>query len=250
MAARYLIRLDDASEYMHHEKWAPFFALLDAYAIKPIVAVIPCNRDPNMVHGAPDADFWAKVRQWQAKGYHIALHGFEHRYRTRESGIIGGNRRSEFAGVPLDEQVAMLSSAYAKFKEEGVTAGIFVAPAHTFDRNTLQALARATPIRILSDGFYMNALRKGEFHWIPQQLWSPRPKSRGLWTICYHPETAGGAQVEELAAFLKIHADQMVDPGSLAFGTMRTEDRWFNAAVRCRRALATLARRTLGMTRA
>jgi hypothetical protein len=38
--------------------------------------------------------------------------------------------------------------------------------------------------------------------WIPQQLWQPVEKRRGLWTICTHCNSATGAEVDALVAFM------------------------------------------------
>jgi len=45
----YLIRLDDASEFMDIDKWTTMEILLDNYRIKPIVGVIPDNNDGDLV---------------------------------------------------------------------------------------------------------------------------------------------------------------------------------------------------------
>lgn len=47
--SQYIMRLDDASEYMDVEKWQRMEDLLDKYHIKPIVGVIPDNQDSDMV---------------------------------------------------------------------------------------------------------------------------------------------------------------------------------------------------------
>ena len=41
----YLVRLDDASEYMDIEKWKIVEGILDKYQIKPLVGIIPDNKD-------------------------------------------------------------------------------------------------------------------------------------------------------------------------------------------------------------
>ena len=46
----YLIRLDDASEYMDLDKWSRMEELLDKYNIKPIFGIIPDNQDPKLVY--------------------------------------------------------------------------------------------------------------------------------------------------------------------------------------------------------
>lgn len=45
----YCIRLDDACPQMNAEKWARIERILDKYKVKPIVGVIPENRDPDFV---------------------------------------------------------------------------------------------------------------------------------------------------------------------------------------------------------
>ena len=43
----YCIRLDDACPQMNAEKWARIERILDKYKVRPIVGVIPENRDPD-----------------------------------------------------------------------------------------------------------------------------------------------------------------------------------------------------------
>ena len=45
MDARYLISLDDACPQLHHEKWNKIEEIFDIFDIKPIVAIIPDNKD-------------------------------------------------------------------------------------------------------------------------------------------------------------------------------------------------------------
>lgn len=96
--SQYIMRLDDASEYMDVEKWQRMEDLLDKYHIKPIVGVIPDNQDSDMVGVYPkDEQFWKKVQRWKEKGWIIALHGYTHVFETREGGLNPVNDRSEFA---------------------------------------------------------------------------------------------------------------------------------------------------------
>jgi len=243
MKAKYVIRLDDASEYMNYAKWNPFFELFDKYNIKPIIAVIPFNKDPKMVNSNPDTLFWENVRMWQAKGYRIALHGFEHLYSNAKSGIIGLNKYTEFAGVPFEKQCLMLEQGFKKFMAENVTTEIFVAPAHSFDHNTLEALKKVTGISIISDGYFINPVKKDGFNWIPQQLWSPKIKEKGLWTICYHPETSDGTIIADLEKFLKNNSALIVDPLSLEFGKIKTEDLLFTLTMKMKIRLQRILKR-------
>jgi hypothetical protein len=232
MKTQYIFRLDDASEFMDLHKWNPFFELFDKYDIKPIIAVIPFNRDPKMIIGKPDLMFWDKVRQWQKKGYHIAMHGYEHLYSNNERGLIGLNNYSEFAGVPFEKQCEMLSNAFCKFQVENIKTKIFVAPAHSFDKNTLKALRKVTTITQISDGFFLNPIKMHGLNWIPQQLWVPKNKKNGLWTICYHPETSNNSILNMLELFLENNSTRVVDPLSLTYGAMKIEDFMFSFFMR------------------
>lgn len=223
MPAQYIIRLDDASEYMDFNKWNPYFELFDLYQIRPIIAVIPFNKDSKMIHDHPDGDFWNKVRLWQDKGYHIALHGYEHLYKTSESGIIGMNQRSEFAGIDFVKQKHMLADGVRKFREEGISPEIFVAPAHSFDYKTLSAIKEVTNIRFISDGFYIRPVHKSGLNWIPQQLWEPSEKSRGVWTICCHPEISQ-PETDKIYRFVKEHPHSFPDPLKLKFSHALPDD--------------------------
>lgn len=39
------------------------------------------------------------LRRWQDKGWHIALHGYDHVYISENSGLEPFNNKSEFAGL-------------------------------------------------------------------------------------------------------------------------------------------------------
>ena len=57
MDARYLIRLDDACPQMHHEKWNKIEEIFDIFDIKPIVAIIPDNKDKTLNIKDEDPNF-------------------------------------------------------------------------------------------------------------------------------------------------------------------------------------------------
>lgn len=184
---QYLIRFDDICPTIAWHLWDSVEEVLEVYDVKPIMAVIPDNQDPNLRLGPAAPDFWCRVRRWQKRGWAIGLHGYQHRYTTERRGVVGLNRYSEFAGLPYDEQFRMLKAGLAIFQRENINADIWVAPAHTFDMTTLRAL-KALGISTISDGHnpwpYVDS--DGIF-WVPQQLGSFRSLPFGVWTICVHP---------------------------------------------------------------
>lgn len=122
----YLIRLDDASEYMDIEKWKRMEALLDKYDIKPIYGIIPNNKDSELLKYEKVERFWKIMRDWRDKGWIPALHGFTHVFETDEGGINPVNNRSEFAGVALDIQKQKIREGYKIIKGEGIEPKIFL----------------------------------------------------------------------------------------------------------------------------
>jgi predicted deacetylase len=186
-SARYLLRFDDLCPTMDWSIWDALELILVEQEVRPILAVIPDNRDPRLMVAPPAPDFWDRVRGWQARGWSIGLHGYQHTYVNAESGILRLNQQSEFAGLSYDEQYEKLRLGMAIFSNEGVRADAWIAPAHSFDWVTVSAL-NALGIRVISDGFAFSPYRDPHGNtWIPQQFARMRPMPWGVWTFCYHP---------------------------------------------------------------
>ena len=210
MSARYLVRFDDICPTMIWRVWEQLEPVLHAHGVKPIMAVVPDNRDPHLAVDAPWPGFWARVRSWQSAGWTIALHGHQHLYSTRDAGLVGINRFSEFAGLTEEHQRDKLQLALAIFEREGVRVDAWVAPAHSFDAVTLQLLVQAG-VCVVSDGFYTRPVRHLGAVWVPQQLWRFRPMWKGLWTVCLHHNAFDGAAVERFARDIASYAQRIVD---------------------------------------
>lgn len=202
--SKYILRLDDASDYMDVEKWQRMENLLNKYNIKPLVGIIPENQDPALV-GVYERDplFWDKVNRWKEKGWELAPHGCNHKYTTEDGGINPVNKRSEFAGVPLEEQCSKIRTGMKIFREHGIEPRIFFAPSHTFDKNTLEALKRESDIRIISDTVANDVYYQDGFYFIPQQSGKVRKLPFRVCTFCYHPNMMKNGDFEYLEAFLK-----------------------------------------------
>jgi predicted deacetylase len=201
----YLIRLDDACSYYDVEKWQRIEALLDEYSIKPIVAIIPNCEDPLIRDKyVKDDSFWDKARSWQEKGWTIALHGYNHVYTNfNAKGMNPVNNYSEFVGISLETQKEKISKGLKIFRKQGIEADIFVAPAHSFDKNTLRALAEESDIRIISDTIARDIYWEDGFYFIPQQCGEFRRLPLHIITGCYHPNTMNDESFDRLEAFIK-----------------------------------------------
>lgn len=200
--SKYLLRLDDACEYLNISNWRLVEELIEKYDIKPIVGIIPFCNDPDITKFNVFGDFWEMANNWQKKHWSIALHGFNHVFKTQLGGVNPINNRSEFAGIGLETQTKMLKEGVMGLEKRGLKPTIFFAPAHTFDNNTIEALKQATDIRIISDTISSNYYYVDDILFIPQQIGKPRHVALSLVTICIHPNNMTLEEIKHLDAFL------------------------------------------------
>jgi predicted deacetylase len=186
MKTGFLLRFDDLCPTANWEVWNRLEQLLCEFGVTPIVSVIPDNRDKGLVVARPGEDFWDRVQSWQKRGWTLGLHGYQHCYLTQKAGFYGRMARSEFAGLPYEVQEIKLQNAVRIFHEHNVKPEVWVAPAHSFDENTIDALLRMG-VQIINDGYalYPYADERGMV-WIPQQVGRFRNLPIGIWTICFH----------------------------------------------------------------
>lgn len=189
MKVQYLVRLDDACDTLRKKNWDSIERIMDKFKIKPIVAVIPENLDSSLHYDTKDKNFWKKVRSWEKKGWSIALHGFNHLFHkvNKKKLIFPYYDTSEFAGLKKKTQSNIIKKAYKKFLKQGIRPKVWVAPRHTFDEYTLDAIKISTEIKIVSDGISYYPYQYKGFTFVPQQLWWPKKCYFGVWTICLHP---------------------------------------------------------------
>ncbi|HUB30272.1 MAG TPA: DUF2334 domain-containing protein [Terracidiphilus sp.] len=205
--AQYLLRFDDLCPTMSCDRWARFERLFEQFAIRPILAVVPENLDPDLVFESADLGFWARIRAYEAAGAVIALHGFRHANHGHARGLVPLHDSSEFAGVAAELQRAWIQHGLQILRDHGLHPRLWAAPRHGFDRNTLKALYNEG-ICYLSDGFASRPVERAGMLWIPQQLWGPQEKKSGLWTICIHTNTAGVETLQRLQRFLEARFEQ------------------------------------------
>jgi len=194
MAASFVYRLDDITPDM---RWAEFWSWIELFrrhAVRPLLGVVPDNRDPRLACEPPRADFWTVLRQLRSDGLvEIAQHGYQHLYETRTAGLLGRSYgfspQSEFAGLPRDRQEAKIRAGRAILEQQGLTTDVWMAPSHSFDVATLQALA-GSGFGAVTDGIALAPFRSHGLIFVPQQLWRPHALPFGVWTVCLHPNEA------------------------------------------------------------
>ncbi len=192
--ATYLVRFDDICPTMNWESWDKIEAVLISLNIKPLLAVVPDNRDKNLVVGQENEHFWSRVRKWQNYGWSIAIHGYQHKYQTSDPGLMKLNKYSEFSGLSYEQQSKKLQKAFKIFESHDIKPSLWIAPAHSFDKVTVSVLSDLG-VKVISDGFFKRPVRYLNMIWVPQQLWKFRHFRSGIWTVCYH---VNGMKKEEL----------------------------------------------------
>ena len=164
-----LIRFDDISDHMNWKLMYKSEEIFDKYNIKPLLGVIPNNKDKEFLSYEKKENFWQKVRDWQSKGWEISMHGLTHVYdkETYKKDFFGYGGRSEFYGHPLEIQIEKISKGLKIFHSEGIKVRSFFAPNHTYDLNTFKALKENNLTKII-DGYGFFPYEEHGIQFIPQ----------------------------------------------------------------------------------
>lgn len=183
------VRMDDISPGMNWEKFNMFYQMLKDKGIYPLLGVVPNNQDDNLniSDAVEEGFFWEKIRALQKEGCVIAMHGYDHIYTTKRGGLFPLNHFSEFAGVDYEEQKRKIRLGKTIMEENGIATDCFMAPAHSYDSNTLRAL-RECGFRKITDGFGLKPYIYKQLIFYPiafKQGWSLK-RQKGVTTFVVH----------------------------------------------------------------
>ena len=165
-----LIRIDDIAENMNWNLMEKTELLFQKYDIKPVLGVVPNNKDTEFLSFPKRNDFWEKVREWKSKGWEIAMHGYTHVYdkmckKSEDYFNYGGG--SEFTGHTLEMQTLRIKNGLKKFEDEKIKIRTFFAPNQTYDKNTFIALKNCG-IHEVIDGYGLMPYTQNNMRFIPQ----------------------------------------------------------------------------------
>lgn len=200
------IRMDDITPDMDWAKFLRFKELCDLYQVKPLIGVVPDNRDELLQIDAARENFWEYILELQREGWVIAQHGSEHIYKTKKMGCFPLNRLSEFAGLSYDEQLVSLKKGQDILKAHGIYTDVFMAPAHSYDGNTLKAL-KTLGFQRITDGFGKLPYKRKSmtFYPISYRQSSSLKKESGYTTFVVHANTMDDA---DFARYERLFAGQ------------------------------------------
>ena len=164
-----LIRLDDIAENMNWDLMKKSELLFEKYGIKPVLGVIPENKDNELLSYPKTDDFWKQVRIWKNNGWEIAMHGYTHVYdkMCQKDDYFNYGGGSEFSGHSLEMQMSRIKNGLKKFDDEKIKIRTFFAPNHTYDKNTFIALKNCG-INEIIDGYGFMPYIENEIKFIPQ----------------------------------------------------------------------------------
>ena len=216
------IRMDDITPDMDWEKFLRFKELCDRYQVRPLVGVVPDNRDACLHITEPEAapinDFWNYLTDLEKEGWCIAQHGVTHIYTTKRMGCFPLNRLSEFAGIAYGKQYEALKRGRDILREHGIRTDMFMAPAHSFDRNTIRALKKLG-FRRMTDGFGDRPyLRQGmifyPISYRQESVLANRGK-KGYTTFVVHTNTMNDRDFERYEQLFAAHRDRLLSYADL-----------------------------------
>ncbi len=205
------VRMDDITPDMNWENFYFFQALFEKAGITPLLGIVPENRDENLKREAPHKDFYKIMAELGKKGYCFAMHGCYHLYTTKRGGLFPLNHFSEFAGVPYEEQKKLLTLGKRKLEEYGIVTDMFMAPAHSYDKNTLKAL-KELGFTKMTDGFGKAPYRYGGFTFYPIafRLNSALKKNDGVTTMVLHANTVSEADKKRYERIFNEYGEKMI----------------------------------------
>jgi len=164
-----LVRMDDIAETMNWVLMDRCEKLFDKFSVKPLLGIIPINKDPELLKFPKNDKFWERVESWKNKGWEITMHGCNHLYtqKSDKKDIFNYGGDSEFYGLDYSTQLNKIKTGLKEFNKREIRVRSFFAPNHIYDSNTLKAL-KDSDIKIIIDGYGLFPYYKNEILFIPQ----------------------------------------------------------------------------------
>ena len=203
-----LVRLDDITPDMDWDRFYQLKEIFDQYGIKPLLGIVPDNQDAKLHKQDAREDFWDVMISLQKQGWVLSQHGYQHIYVNHEGGLLKLNKNSEFAGLPLQEQQDKLAKGKQLLKQHGIETDIFMAPSHSYDKVTIEAL-KQTGFRYVTDGYGCNTYQYRGLGFVPCTLTRYQHR-KGVDTICIHANTMTEKMIEQLSEDIQRHRSEFL----------------------------------------
>jgi predicted deacetylase len=210
MSAKYILRFDDITPEMSWSRFLPLKNFVEGFGIKSLLGVVPDSLDSKLCVETRVENFFDLVRGWSEFGDSIAQHGTNHIYDSQSSGILGINDRSEFSGHSHEKQIDRLRVGKTILVEEGVWQPYFMAPAHSFDKLTIQAL-NTLEFKAITDGYGFYPYNSSSILMVPQMFSFPLNIGFGISTICLHINSMTDDDILNIKLFIEKNRENIID---------------------------------------
>ena len=201
MIKQILVRIDDVCPTMDYEKFMDRIVFFREAGIKPMLGVIPNCEDESLKYGEI-SNFWDMIRKFADAGYPIAMHGYKHIYTTQRRGLVCFRKLSEFSGLSYETQLIMLQQGKRILEEHGIYTNWFMAPGHSYDKQTVRAL-RDAGFRYVSDGRSSRPYMLYGVRFVPATSIWKSPFNGKIITLCLHPNTDSARSVGDVQRFIR-----------------------------------------------
>ncbi len=208
----YILRLDDIAPNMNWEMMDRVKNLFDQFGIKPILGVIPKNEDAELKsYPLCKFDFWDEVRRFKKKNWEISMHGYEHLYdkNSKKDDYLGHGGNTEFAGHTYEDQLRKLTLGLEIFKQEEIEVTSFIAPNHTFDKNTVKAI-KNLGLSTIVDGYGFVPYYENDLLFIPQLFYRLYPLPLGIQTFQIHLNYYSNDDYFKLERFVNKYKENII----------------------------------------
>jgi len=208
----YILRLDDIAPNMNWKMMDRAKNLFDKFDIKPILGVIPKNEDVELKsYPLCQFDFWEEIRKFKKNNWEISMHGYEHLYEksSKKNDYLGHGGNTEFAGHTYEHQLKKLTLGLEIFKQQEIEVTSFIAPNHTFDKNTIKAI-KTLGLSTIVDGYGFIPYYESDLLFIPQLLYRLYPLPLGIQTFQIHLNYYSNEDYIRLERFVNKYKESII----------------------------------------
>jgi len=212
------LRFDDYHQDVDHDTWIEVLTEYDQRGLRGLVAV------PPKYEGEPlSADVVPFLLELEERGWELAQHGYTHedigesRASQGTLGPLGRELyldRSEFAGLPYEEQHRRIAAGQEILEGHGIEPTTFVPPWHEYGRNTIRALADHG-FTCLNEGRWPIPRMVDGVTLVPTHVpaFTPAMVAVGVVTIVGHPHLDDDPMAA--AELVDGHEDRLRTPGEV-----------------------------------
>jgi len=205
------IRLDDICDTMNWTNFNKVMDICEKYNVKPLLGIVPINKDKKLMIESPNNGFYSQMLKLQQDGVIFAQHGYDHVYTNKNGGILKLNKQSDFVGKPLETQMEFIAKGKSMLEDNGINTDIYMAPSHSYDKNTIIALKKLG-FKYVTDGYTnFNYVWKGLIFVPCKNTFVLKRKDKGLITLCLHINTMNNKDMEQFEKTLNDNKDCLMN---------------------------------------